>query len=734
MRRCYLFFTACLVWASASGQEITRLGTLFDFWQAASGVAVQGDYAYVAEGAGGLRVVNIADSTNPVELAVCRDGIALDVKVSGDYAFVAGTPPLWVVDIHAPMHPQTVTTFSADYSTVSQIALDNQRAVLLTGSGTGVIAVLDVSDPLAPRETGRYVYSYEVCPVAVDVEDTLLAVSEEQCDWPPPYPQVRLFSLADSGALRELGSVSGASYGVGLHYPYLLTTIDGALTVMSVDSAPVLQTLGALALPATDRIVVHDTLAFVRHPNSMADGLTYIASFANPAAPSLIDSFATPPNAAQCYADGQVYSADGGELRAEDVRDPQHPVDALHFARPGELSSVIVRNGLAVVADDHKGLWTVNVANPSQPEVLGFWPHNFGWYVQQVWCGDYVYAAVRDIWSHGFEIVDVSDPAHPTEVGVYDSTIHLDVMAVQGNLAFLLDETPSLRLLNVSNPAQPIEISNCALPTFYSSVLPNGDRVVVVGASGACVVDIGTPAAPRVLGHFELHNVPPVDTVLSGPAVSGNLLYVSATPTVQGHTERPQLEVFDLSDPNNPPRVREQTSFWESYTRTALHDHYLIALRGSSSADQLRVWDISQLDNIRLTGSYPIRYQGLGFDVQGNLAYLAASRTLEVLDLSTVARVGHDSAQTPAAFALHEAYPNPFNPSTTLSYSLPRACKVSLKVYDVSGRLARTLVQRQMEAGEYTATFDGSNLASGIYFSRLEAGACSQTQKLVLIK
>jgi len=88
----------------------------------------------------------------------------------------------------------------------------------------------------------------------------------------------------------------------------------------------------------------------------------------------------------------------------------------------------------------------------------------------------------------------------------------------------------------------------------------------------------------------------------------------------------------------------------------------------------------------------------------------------------------------PSSFALHPAHPNPFNPRTVLSYQLPVASQVALRVYDTAGRLVQTLVNGRRDAGSHEVMFDASHLPSGIYFYRLEAGTFRAAQKLVLLK
>jgi hypothetical protein len=90
---------------------------------------------------------------------------------------------------------------------------------------------------------------------------------------------------------------------------------------------------------------------------------------------------------------------------------------------------------------------------------------------------------------------------------------------------------------------------------------------------------------------------------------------------------------------------------------------------------------------------------------------------------------------TPGTFQLFARnYPNPFNPTTTISYSIPTASKVELTVYDVLGRNAGTLVNETQAAGSYDFSFNGSALPSGTYFYKLTAGTQTFTGKMLLVK
>jgi hypothetical protein len=88
----------------------------------------------------------------------------------------------------------------------------------------------------------------------------------------------------------------------------------------------------------------------------------------------------------------------------------------------------------------------------------------------------------------------------------------------------------------------------------------------------------------------------------------------------------------------------------------------------------------------------------------------------------------------PRRFQLHQNYPNPFNPSTAISFELPVAEKTRLEVFNVLGQRVVVLVDQWLPAGSHTIGFDGSSLASGVYFYRLKTDTHEDTQKMVMVK
>ena len=93
-----------------------------------------------------------------------------------------------------------------------------------------------------------------------------------------------------------------------------------------------------------------------------------------------------------------------------------------------------------------------------------------------------------------------------------------------------------------------------------------------------------------------------------------------------------------------------------------------------------------------------------------------------------------DDGETAKNFDLEQNFPNPFNPSTRISYAIPSASFVNLKVYDIIGNEIAVLVNEEKQAGNYQIDFDATELTGGVYFYQLLTGSFVETKKMILMK
>ncbi len=112
----------------------------------------------------------------------------------------------------------------------------------------------------------------------------------------------------------------------------------------------------------------------------------------------------------------------------------------------------------------------------------------------------------------------------------------------------------------------------------------------------------------------------------------------------------------------------------------------------------------------------------------------SANPTLRLVELGSQAHPAELAAEVPTEYVLEAAYPNPFNPQTTIRFSVPESAQVRLAVYDVLGRQVRVLIDGTREAGTHEVVFEAGDLPSGTYLVRLVTPAGSFVQTMQLMK
>lgn len=126
-------------------------------------------------------------------------------------------------------------------------------------------------------------------------------------------------------------------------------------------------------------------------------------------------------------------------------------------------------------------------------------------------------------------------------------------------------------------------------------------------------------------------------------------------------------------------------------------------------------------------------YYLAGFDVSGSCKDTYFGFNKVNLDfLNSIPQVYPQ--KLPEAYTLHQNHPNPFNPSTTICYALPKAGDLELEVFNILGQKVATLVNEHKAAGNYEVIFNAGHLASGVYYYRIQAGTFSQVRKMLLVR
>ena len=272
-----------------------------------------------------------------------------------------------------------------------------------------------------------------------------------------------------------------------------------------------------------------------------------------------------------------------------------------------------------------------------------------------------------------------------------------------------LERVGGVMVYDITSPAHP----------YYVDYLTSRDFSAVVDGTPAsldAVVELG-PEGVTFVDAIDSPNGMPL--LIVSNEVSGSVTIYSA------YCDQILPVEFGSFDAFAGDRV--VTLNWNTLTETN-NDHFEIFRSGTMIAS------VESQGN----GANGFNYAWVDQNVENNTTYnyslVSVSQNGERNELATASATPGAASTMPVEFALNPAYPNPFNPNTSLSYSLPEAAHVTLTVFDNTGREVATLVNGLVNAGSHNVSFNANGLSSGIYFARMTAGSFSASQKLVLMK
>jgi hypothetical protein len=481
------------------------------------GVAVSGTLAYVADGAGGLRIINVSNPAAPVEVGfyvtrrpaqgvAVSDGYAYTIWGSCENRYGMCFGEMQVLDISNPATISQVGTFELN-ATFKDIVVARGYAYLAGNQGLWVV---NVAAPTAPAQVGFY-----AAPSATDVSLV------NNYAYVATASGLRIINVSNQANPVQVGAflTEGPALGVDVagHYAYVLHQgmwngnqyVGGRLRIVNVSnpSAPV--AAGSYDLPeyafdarddikgvlAAGSIVYH-----VAADNMSLDALNVL----QPATPVEIGSYQVREAGHAVVIQGNYayIAADTRGLQVVDVSIPAAPRWIGSIDTPGNAKDVAVVGNTAYVADESGGLRVINVSNPVSLTETGFYTST--WSAQElVVKGNYAYVAAG---SDGLRVLDIADPVHPTEVGFSTSIRGYDVAASESYVFVYGDG--ELYIMDVSRPATPVVTGSLAigygvsdlatadsyvylLESFYTTI--TGEKM-----SWFAIVDVSNPISPTI--------------------------------------------------------------------------------------------------------------------------------------------------------------------------------------------------------------------------------------------
>lgn len=559
-------------------------------------IATAGDYAFVADNMNGLRVIDISDPTNPVEVGnYDTSGYAYGVAITGDHAFVCDAySGFKVIDISDPTNP----ILAGSYSSIGWARnVDIEGDYAYVAEGEGGLCVIDISDPTNPSEVGRY----DTADNSNDVE-----VEGDYAYVTDGYEGLYVFDVSDPTAPDSIANYNTVGSAMGLvidgNYAFIASYSQGFHVIDISDPAAPSLAGSFSTLDYAYSVEITGDYAYIAQWGS---GIR-VLDIVDPTNPTLIEDFDTPGNAMGVVAAGEyLFVADRmSGLQIVKIADNINPIYAGSISDGVGADAVEVEGNYAFVADGWDGLKIVDISDPSNPLLTGTYDTP-GYAEHAVVAGDYAYIADYD---SGLQVVDISDPSAPVLVGNYLTSHDADDIEVGGNYAYLvIGYLKRLEVIDITDPTSPVFYGNCDMgPNYISGIDLDGDYAYVGNQyDGLKVIDISDPANPVVVGSYDTYYADDVE-------VSGNYAYVA--------DRSAGLQVIDISDPTNPVYAGSYDPEWSALGIEICGDYLFIP---SYFANGLRVMDISDPTTPTEIGDFDTPGMCIWVDVAGDNAYVA---------------------------------------------------------------------------------------------------------------
>ncbi len=315
-------------------------------------------------------------------------------------------------------------------------------------------------------------------------------------------------------------------------------------------------------------------------------------------------------------------------------------------------------------------------------------------------------------------IVDIANISSPQLIIRYEE--YCTDIQIEGNIAYLASQTEGLIILNISNLNEISEIGYYESQGDALTLFIKGNfAYLTYGTIGLRIVDISNIGDPVQVGFYDTPGL------CNGVYVTENYLFLA-----DGHNGLLIIDLSNLDSINQVSQYKEDSLNFSIKQVIVANNFAYLADRGFG----VRILDLSDILLPKQVGYYKIDQGSNKICLAGNRIYSINENGLTILKNDLITNMKNETKSLPTQYSLSQNYPNPFNPSTMIKFGIPKESNVTLEVYNLLGQEVTQLVNQQLKAGYHEVEFNNSNLTSGIYFYRLQAGEFADTKKMLLLR
>ncbi len=724
----------CFVMSTTKAENIPRLSSIYNFWDNPVDTELNGDYAFITSVPGHLNIFDISNPEDPeligsLSLGFYRDSFSIN-RLHNSVIWLLGNNRILAVDISDPNTPTIIRSFTAGEDNFTA-AISDELAII---RGRTVIQIA----PEIWDET-KYCNIYDIA----DLDDPILL--NRNPDALSGYSYVlherTLFYYEDGLCIMDLSNPRNPDVIVetDMDAKPIKISDDGEILFAMYNNSSQIKLVDVSDPESPDIISVLDYGQITDfHVNGDMLSITYgndqlvMLDVSDPRSPDVVMETNTTDQGVKLSVDENIMAVidEEGQIELIEISDPDEPEQVSDLDYRGQITAVSIEDDYAFIAGGQRGFMVVDISDIGSPREVGR--------IRRVINGNqiaiengYAYVCSDD---RGIHIIDITDPEEPRYCGrIYHQGSNRQIISDGEWLYFQSDQ--NIYIYNISNPEEPEQVSVIEGISIFQVIR---NSLYGCDANSFFKYDISNRNHPRQVMEERLFQGSPYGSKINSFVIDGNLMQLIYHSVFLDHTGRvylgSMLYVMDISNPDTVRKL-DDYCFDDDDLRGFIlgYNNRQVFISSPNIIEVHSTWNPEQLQRRHSTFDNVILPRDMHF--KDDYAIVADNTTLSIYACSEILHSPEvDTDLLPYSFGILSAFPNPFNSTTTINYSIPTGTSISLDVFNLLGQRVQTLVEGQQQAGNHRAILRVNGLPSGLYFIRLEASDQAFTQKVMLIR
>ena len=676
-------------------------------------IEIKNNLAFVSDREFGLKIYEINSPSNPILISELELDLSItDIVIQDNIVYLlCYEAKMYIVDILDPYNPIILSEYNTQHNCY-RFDMNNNFAYII--GSDGFLEVVDISDPEVPLFIIEFSLPYYLTGCAITEELAFIST----------LTGLYMYDITNPYELQEIYWFdSGNTKAPTINNQLLLYCGSEGLIIIDFSNLDSIQVISMTEEIRFFDMEIRDNKLYCTRGTRVQ-----VIDISNIQSPEIIQTYYSNYCTKIAVKDDFIFTnTSRGWFNIIDVSDPETPeyLSSLDVSDINEIYKSTEDELLILRTNNYETLEFYSMNDPANPEFLYSYDED-GWYCNTFFIDEYIACAT---FGWRFYIFDLTDPEEliiqgPTSLNYPSPTSWVRCIARKNNYLYLATDN-SILIVDVSDMENPNPILDVDINGYIFDLTIKENYMYYVNIGGLQIYDITDPLDPIECGFWDSNNR------AESFAINNNFVYLA---DYDGG-----LKVIDISDPYDPVLVNTIILNYNSQltNRPIVRDNKLMII--DNRWNEIFVFDLNNPSQPQYVSSFRWFNYSNVIEMFDNYLYSSQDSNISILDFTEYLSDSNEFEITVPPFNLIN-YPNPFNPTTTIDFSIQNDSNVELTIYNIKGQKIKTLANNNFTQGSHSITWNGDDelgepVSSGVYLYKLNVnGKTEAVKKCLLLK